>query len=84
MYKVDIASVLKPKVGGLKADKFIQLSGFERSQRVKADGFSGGIWILWNNAITVDIASTIYNLYISKSWIPMWYGHGSPLFMLAC
>ncbi|KAH9768877.1 hypothetical protein KPL71_011775 [Citrus sinensis] len=41
--------VLEPQINGRKADACIKNNGFECSHRVEAEGFSGGIWILWNN-----------------------------------
>lgn len=80
-YKVDMVAVLEPKVSGLQADKFIKLSGFDRSQRVEAVGFSGGIWLLWNERITVDIVENhkqfilfkVINMNGGWSWITAVY-----------
>lgn len=47
--------ILKPRITGDKADKIIIKSGYDFSHRVKSNGFSGGIWILWRNVIEVRI-----------------------------
>ena len=47
--------LMEARISGAKADAFIKHSGFDRSHRVEAEGFSGGILILWNNAYEVNI-----------------------------
>ncbi|TYH52731.1 hypothetical protein ES332_D09G048400v1 [Gossypium tomentosum] len=37
------------------ADKIVSRIGMNRSFRIEANGFAGGIWILWNESIAVDI-----------------------------
>ena len=54
IYKPDIVAILEPKVSGAKADYFIKGNGFEFSHRVEAEGFVGGIWILWNRSFTME------------------------------
>lgn len=54
IYKPDIVAILEPKVSGAKADYFIKGSGFEFSHRVEAEGFAGGIWILWNRGFAME------------------------------
>ncbi|XP_039014661.1 uncharacterized protein LOC120144739 [Hibiscus syriacus] len=60
--KLDIVALLEPKVSGSKAEKFNQKSGFGHSFRIEANEFSGGIWILWNDTISMDflVASNQY------------------------
>ncbi|KAL4310684.1 hypothetical protein GQ457_01G050990 [Hibiscus cannabinus] len=45
---------MEPRVSGAQADDFIRGSGFEFSYRVEANGFSGGIWVLWNSTVKLD------------------------------
>ena len=45
-YTPTMVAILEPKVSGIRADNFIRSSGFARSHRVKAVGFSRGIWLL--------------------------------------
>lgn len=47
--------LLEPRISGSKADAFIKFCGFERSHRVGAEGFAGGIWLLWNSLYDVHI-----------------------------
>ncbi|KAI9126504.1 hypothetical protein K1719_002100 [Acacia pycnantha] len=46
-YKLDMVVILEPRVSGLQASKVIRSWGFKHSMRREAEGFSGGIWILW-------------------------------------
>ena len=47
--------VMEPKISAQRADNFIKASGFDRSHRVEAVGFLGGIWMLWKNWFNVEI-----------------------------
>ncbi|MBA0729079.1 hypothetical protein Golax_020334, partial [Gossypium laxum] len=53
--KPDIVGLLKTRVSGDKNDLIIAKLGFEFSYRLEAVGFSGGIWIGWNELICVEI-----------------------------
>ncbi|KAK8647884.1 hypothetical protein V6N13_121608 [Hibiscus sabdariffa] len=53
--KPDVVAIFEPRISGRRADNFIRSSGFECSFRVEATGFSGGIWVLWRNTISLDI-----------------------------
>ncbi|KAL4326271.1 hypothetical protein GQ457_11G005490 [Hibiscus cannabinus] len=55
VHKPDIVAIMEPRISGAKADNFIRRSGFAASYRVEADGFSGGIWVLWKDSVTMDI-----------------------------
>ncbi|KAK9205957.1 hypothetical protein WN943_016228 [Citrus x changshan-huyou] len=54
-YNPSMVVMLEPRISGQKAYNFIRGCGFERSHRIEAVGFSGGIWILWRDFITVEI-----------------------------
>lgn len=54
-HKPDLFVLFEPRISGLQADKVISKLGFQRSHRVEARGFSGGIWVLWSTNIHVDI-----------------------------
>lgn len=47
MYKPDIIAVLEPRISGITADDVCTRIGRKNWIRVEADGFSGGVWILW-------------------------------------
>ncbi|GMJ02918.1 hypothetical protein HRI_003961000 [Hibiscus trionum] len=44
-------------LSGDKADRIISRLGFQFSFRVEAQGFCGGIWLLWNGDVTVSVIS---------------------------
>lgn len=46
--KVDVLIILEPRCSGDKANKIVERLGFNSSWRYEAEGYSGGIWILWN------------------------------------
>ncbi|KAI9076668.1 hypothetical protein K1719_041433 [Acacia pycnantha] len=46
-YKLDFAVIIEPRISGLQANKIIRSSGFKHWSKVEADGYSGGIWIVW-------------------------------------
>ncbi|KAI9121265.1 hypothetical protein K1719_008298 [Acacia pycnantha] len=55
-YKVDLFVLLEPRISGRSADKVIKSWGFSHSVRMEAEGFSGGIWLLWNlDDLAVDV-----------------------------
>ncbi|KAJ4842578.1 hypothetical protein Tsubulata_038315 [Turnera subulata] len=43
-----IAIVVEPRISGRKAANVIRRLGYTNSHRVDARGYSGGIWVLWN------------------------------------
>ncbi|KAI9084290.1 hypothetical protein K1719_033797 [Acacia pycnantha] len=47
-YKVDLVVIVEPRVSGNPATRIIKNWGFKHSIRVEAEGFSGGIWLLWS------------------------------------
>lgn len=47
--------LLETRVSGGNADWVIKRIGWKYSHRVEAYGFSGGIWILWNDKVNVRI-----------------------------
>lgn len=54
-YKSAMVVVMELQINGRKIDNFIKISGFDRSHRVEAEGFSGGIWLLWRDQFDVEI-----------------------------
>ncbi|KAI9118163.1 hypothetical protein K1719_010495 [Acacia pycnantha] len=46
-YKLNLEVTLEPRISGVQATKVIRNWGFKYSVRKEAEGFSGGIWILW-------------------------------------
>ncbi|KAI9073620.1 hypothetical protein K1719_044432 [Acacia pycnantha] len=55
-HRLDVVVILEPRVSGSAADRIIKNWGFKQSVRREAEGFSGGIWILWNlEELVVDV-----------------------------
>ncbi|KAI9115086.1 hypothetical protein K1719_014099 [Acacia pycnantha] len=55
-HKLDVVVILEPRVSGRQANKVVKNWGFKHSVRKEAEGFSGGIWILWElDELVVDI-----------------------------
>ncbi|KAI9070607.1 hypothetical protein K1719_047434 [Acacia pycnantha] len=56
IYKVDMLVILEPRISGNHASKVIKSWVFKKSERVEAEGFSGGIWLLWDfDEMVVDV-----------------------------
>ncbi|XP_039010567.1 uncharacterized protein LOC120139409 [Hibiscus syriacus] len=53
-----MVAILEPRISGDKADRVISKIGFSNSYRVETRGFSGGIWLLWDDSLSVDIVAT--------------------------
>ncbi|CAL8174343.1 unnamed protein product [Prunus armeniaca] len=45
---VEVLAVLEPRISGDKAMRVVNGLGFTNHHIVDANGFSGGIWLLWN------------------------------------
>ncbi|XP_075498049.1 uncharacterized protein LOC142536533 [Primulina tabacum] len=53
-----ILGLLEPRVSGSHADEICKKMGFENWLRVEATGFSGGIWIFWQDTINMEVVHT--------------------------
>ncbi|KAK8657943.1 hypothetical protein V6N13_036160 [Hibiscus sabdariffa] len=53
--KPDLVVFVEQRISGIKADRIIASLGFPNSHRVKALGFSGGIWLAWFNSVKIKI-----------------------------
>ncbi|XP_048422575.1 uncharacterized protein LOC125469371 [Pyrus x bretschneideri] len=49
--KVNIFAILEPRISGERAIEVIKGLGFSNYYVVDANGFSGGVWLLWNNEV---------------------------------
>ena len=54
-YNPSMVALFEPRISGKKADEFIIRSGFERSYRIEAEGFSRGIWLMWKDCVKVEV-----------------------------
>ena len=50
MYKPPILALFETRISGSRADEVCRKLGFSGCFRVEAQGFAGGIWILWDAA----------------------------------
>ena len=51
MYKVDFIALLETRCSGRKSSEIVSKLGLKYSDRVDAEGFKGGIWILWSDKL---------------------------------
>lgn len=78
--------LLEPRISGYKADNFIKRSGFDNSYRVEAEGFAGGIWVLWKDFLHMKIVAShsqyvhlqISNNHSFLSWLTSIYASPHP------
>ena len=68
MHRPRMLVLLEPRISGIKAERVIKYLRFERSHRVEAEGYSGGIWILWNGDWQVRIILN-HKQYVHKEII---------------
>ncbi|GMI90558.1 hypothetical protein HRI_002725100 [Hibiscus trionum] len=54
----DVVLFVEPRISGKRAVAVIASLGFPHSHRVKAAGFSGGIWVAWYDTVTVTVLRT--------------------------
>ncbi|XP_028805882.1 uncharacterized protein LOC114760757 [Neltuma alba] len=54
-YKPDLVVLVEPRISGLKEDRVIKKIGMYRSHKVEANGFSGGIWVLWSSLTKIKV-----------------------------
>ncbi|KAJ4840913.1 hypothetical protein Tsubulata_001108 [Turnera subulata] len=79
-----IAIVVEPRISGRKANRVIARLGFNRTHRVEARGYSGGIWVLWKEEVVLIMVITSHDQFIHlRVWIdgnPFWLTaiYGSP------
>lgn len=51
LFKRFILVLVETQVNGFRADMICLKMGFDNWFRVEAVGFSGGIWVFWNNSV---------------------------------
>ncbi|KAH9770764.1 putative ribonuclease H protein [Citrus sinensis] len=92
-YNPSMVVIFEPRISGQKADNFIQGCGFERSHMIEAVGFSGGIWLLWKDFITVEVALNhrqfVHFKIVSSNGLESWvtavyYGITLQVLLLKC
>ncbi|MBA0548204.1 hypothetical protein Golob_019314, partial [Gossypium lobatum] len=87
-HKLDIFSLLEPRISGTKADTIIAKLGWDKSYRVKAVEFSRGIWIGWKNSIGLEVIGNhpqfilsciCSNLHPNRTFVAFVYGSPNKL-----
>ncbi|KAF7802812.1 putative ribonuclease H protein At1g65750 family [Senna tora] len=77
-YKVDILALYETRVSGDKASRIIKRCGIHNFIRIEADGYSGGIWILWKDEnIQISLHDSAFQLahcFIEKQGCPSFWG----------
>lgn len=56
--KPTLMGLVETRCSGTQAYDICNILGFDYSVRVEALGYSGGIWILWKDTISIDIIKT--------------------------
>lgn len=83
-HKPNLVVLLEPRISGSKANSFIRKSRISNSHRVEANGFSGEIWLLWNNDWTIQVLYNdrqLMHTCICDNGVPLMYFtaiYGSP------
>ncbi|XP_062006021.1 uncharacterized protein LOC133723219 [Rosa rugosa] len=78
IHSVDVLAICEPRVQFSKACASLRLLGFSDSRVVEADGFSGGLWLLWNSSrIKIDFIDENFQSIFVKVTLP-----GKPSWML--
>ncbi|XP_031124389.1 uncharacterized protein LOC116027103 [Ipomoea triloba] len=57
-HRPDVLGLVEPKVSGSQANVICTKLGFSDWIRVEAVGFSGGIWVFWNNSLHISVIRT--------------------------
>ncbi|KAJ1426384.1 Endonuclease/exonuclease/phosphatase superfamily [Sesbania bispinosa] len=51
LYHLQFVALLEPRISGSKADNAIKRMRFSGGVRAEAQGFSGGIWVMWKSEV---------------------------------
>ncbi|KAI9108411.1 hypothetical protein K1719_020602 [Acacia pycnantha] len=55
-YRLDFVVILEPRISGIQENKVIRSWGFKHWCRMEAEGYSGGIWIVWEREdLSLDV-----------------------------
>lgn len=83
-HKPILVGLLEPRVSGSHIDDICKSFGFDQWLRIEAVGFSGGIWIFWNDELEVEVLHTNPQFFILKvrfespDWWCISFVYGSP------
>lgn len=80
-YNLDVMILVESRVSGRRVDNIITKLGFQNSYRVEAEGFSGGIRLLWEgDNVKINIIRTSNQLIHNK----VSFNKGEESFFLTC
>lgn len=71
IHNIHVIALLEPHISGDQADRTIRKIGFSNSHRVEATGFSGGIWLLWDDFWKVEVLVTTSQFIHCRIWDDM-------------
>ncbi|KAK5785567.1 hypothetical protein PVK06_040163 [Gossypium arboreum] len=54
-FQLEIVCLFETRTSGVRADRIISQIRMAWSCRIEANGFSNGIWTLWNEIVSIDI-----------------------------
>ncbi|KAK9046398.1 hypothetical protein V6N11_052286 [Hibiscus sabdariffa] len=54
-HKPGIVALFKPRISGYGDDQVVKRLGFPHSFRVECHGFSGGMWLMWDDSVDIVI-----------------------------
>ncbi|XP_019200030.1 PREDICTED: uncharacterized protein LOC109193611 [Ipomoea nil] len=75
VFSPSILCLFEPKVSGFQANSICSNFGFNDWLRIEVVGFSGGIWIFWNNNCSLDICYThpqFVLMQVHEAYSPQW------------
>ncbi|XP_038991400.1 uncharacterized protein LOC120114621 [Hibiscus syriacus] len=68
-HRPNMVALFETRTSGTKADRIINKLGFTQSLRVEAHGFGGGIWLLWEETMEIEITH-LSNQFINGIFRP--------------
>ncbi|XP_021623881.1 uncharacterized protein LOC110623265 [Manihot esculenta] len=84
-YNPDIVALLETRISSNNANVVISKLNFNRSHRIEARGFAGGIWICWNDAVQLEVLQNHFQFVhcrVKKGPVADWayisFVYGSP------
>ena len=85
-FDLHVIALFEPRISGIQADRTIRRIGLPNSYLVEATGFSGGIWLLWDDHWHIEILETTSQYIHCRIWDDMGmnflfsvvYGHPAP------
>ncbi|TYG52705.1 hypothetical protein ES288_D09G050100v1 [Gossypium darwinii] len=77
----DVSSLVKVRddginctdeISGIQVDGVIAKLGFPNSFRIEANGFAGGVWVVWNENILIDILELHPQMIYMRFKVVIW------------